>query len=996
MKKIVKNLALISAVFGMVGFVGCDKKEEITPEQALKNYIFENNGQVVGADFTLPVSISGLKATWTSSDAAVTLTEREESYLADVIRPSEQKEVTLTLTIGEVQKAYTVLVNPVSVYDFSGSFKFTQKNGTITKSFDLATSHTFEGKECSIVWSVDDASKDIISVSQDGKKMEVVPPSVETQVKCYATFTYGTQTTKVPYKMTAVTPREHIEDVDYWYNNTGVSTEIKGYICGINECSESYENCTIFVVEEDKTAGYYCYRTNFAAADYSKIKLGAYVTITGTTNKNYNGLIETDTGGDLTVDESKQITPEQVWELAYDIGDDIAATAPNAIYHTSAPVTLTNWKVKSIENFSLDSSVQNITVATLEKGDQTCELKITKYLSCFYEAKAGDTACEAIATKVKSLAVGDYINVKGILTVYNGYQIHLTGVDSITAGVQEDVKADVTNVKNGLAAIKSDIDALNKHSVFTGNDEVTLPGNGTNYNVSYQLMSTSPIFNINDGKLVITPQTSLSKVNIKVTVSSGDYSAYRFISVQARMMTAEEKLTAEKNSLSIASNVNSGELSLAKVGSTYSDVAISYEGKTTEDKAVFSYSNGKATIASVGSDTQVTVVATFTLGEDSVTKEITFTVKGVVRPTIATSIDTSKSYRLFLNLNDKIMYATAKNPSGKAYQIAGTVNILEAATYNFESVDGQSGQYYVSTMIDGQKKYLTLIVTDATKAQFNLSFENTKSSIAVFDSNINSLVFKNSGVADVCLGTYTNKGNTAQVFALSKAEYCNKDATAIANVDKTQFPLHLEEITAVSYSSCTTKGTTYSVEGVLIARDSNKTLGYIYNGNSIMVLYDSAALKSLSVGDYVKVTGKADIYKGLLQLKSNGNDTFINKIVSEQKFTLPAANTESVSDFLNSVSDTISSGTCTENGKIIRFENISLKKSSDTQYFIMDGTTEQFKNCFTPDGGLSAENNEFDATNSEQKYDMEVLFYGVSGSGNAKAIILKIAKHVAA
>lgn len=104
--------------------------------------------------------------------------------------------------------------------------------------------------------------------------------------------------------MTVYKTMEGLELVNYWYTNTGVSIDMSGYVVLIGTAySSSYNNVTLYMVNDDFTAGYYLYRVKTTDEHAAKLAPGVHITVTGTTNTNYNGLVETNAGGKLVVDD---------------------------------------------------------------------------------------------------------------------------------------------------------------------------------------------------------------------------------------------------------------------------------------------------------------------------------------------------------------------------------------------------------------------------------------------------------------------------------------------------------------------------------------------------------------------------------------------------------------------------------------------------------------------------------------------------------------------
>ena len=287
-RKIILILLALVFVFSCVALVACNKGEK----EALDTYLLEQDNQLVDADFTLPVKIREYDVTWTSSDSAITLEKRDSDYLAKVTLGDAVKEVTLTVSIGKLSKSFTVRVAEFDVYFIADHYNFVKDKTTVTEDFALDRSFTYQGKTATIDWSVSDAYADYIAISEDGNTCLVYPTSLLPSVRIKATFTYNNESTTYQYTMTVGLNRSHLEEINYWYYNTGVSIDIKGYVVEIaTPYDEGYGNVSLYVVDEEFLAGYYVYRVKTDSANAALIEVGAHVTITGTTNTNYNGLI---------------------------------------------------------------------------------------------------------------------------------------------------------------------------------------------------------------------------------------------------------------------------------------------------------------------------------------------------------------------------------------------------------------------------------------------------------------------------------------------------------------------------------------------------------------------------------------------------------------------------------------------------------------------------------------------------------------------------------
>lgn len=439
MKKIFIALLAIIMVVCCFTLVACNNKAE----DIINSYIFEQESLIVDSDFVLPLTIGGEKAKWESNSELVSLEKREEDWLAKVSYPeSGIQDVIITLTIGKVSKEYGVRVKAVDEYTFMENYVFLQDRGTVAKDFKLDNQYTYKNKyTCNITWSVDKDYADYLEIEnyQDNgvnlQKAIVHKQSEPTPVVIKATFDYKGKQASREYSMNVYQSLEGYELVDYWYSNTGVSIDMSGYVVLIGtEYSSTYNNVTLYMVNDDYTAGYYLYRVKTTNEHAANLKVGAHVTVTGTTNTNYNGLIETNQGGNLVVDTDKH-DPYDASKAVKAVDEEVIGDLPATIYNESRLVSLTGWMVKS-HCSSSDLSSDNFTLMTITKGNVDVAIRMSKYLEGAYTK--GDDTHKALLALLDKYIVGSTINVEGIFSCYKGaWQIMPLSAEKVTSGVVE-------------------------------------------------------------------------------------------------------------------------------------------------------------------------------------------------------------------------------------------------------------------------------------------------------------------------------------------------------------------------------------------------------------------------------------------------------------------------------------------------------------------------------------------------------------------------------
>lgn len=537
-RKIILILLALVFVFSCVALVACNKGEK----EALDTYLLEQDNQLVDADFTLPVKIREYDVTWTSSDSAITLEKRDSDYLAKVTLGDAVKEVTLTVSIGKLSKSFTVRVAEFDVYFIADHYNFVKDKTTVTEDFALDRSFTYQGKTATIDWSVSDAYADYIAISEDGNTCLVYPTSLLPSVRIKATFTYNNESTTYQYTMTVGLNRTHLEEINYWYYNTGVSIDIKGYVVEIaTPYDEGYGNVSLYVVDEEFLAGYYVYRVKTDSANAALIEVGAHVTITGTTNTNYNGLIETNAGGNLVVDTD--VPKIDVREHVYALDQDVLGNVPAAIYHQSRLVSLTNWTVKSVE--SAPEAGSTATLFTLTKGGVDVSVAVSKYLEGAYKPTADDATWSALAALTGTVKEGDVVSVTGILGNYKGAQIMPLKASDVVVGGTADPDGTVypgQTAAKAIAAVNAALKEAGADKRITKTTEFTLPTDSNGVAIAYEICGSPRALTLDGSKFTVTPDKhEIATVKVTYTLKDGEtvvYSTVQFFDVESLVPTA--------------------------------------------------------------------------------------------------------------------------------------------------------------------------------------------------------------------------------------------------------------------------------------------------------------------------------------------------------------------------------------------------------------------------------------------------------------------------
>lgn len=694
-KHIIALLVVVMVLCCCLTLAACNKTN------VLDSYIFEMDGTTVSEDFTLPATIGGENASWKSDNTAIQTEKRDSDWLAKVTLPeSGDVNVTLTVTVGKNSKNYTVRVKSLDVYDFMNNYVFPKNKATIVDNFDLETSCTYKGKTATIAWSVDPEYELYIKVIENGTKLEVTPQSAQTQVQIKGTFTYAGVSASQSYRMTVYKTLEGLELVNYWYTNTGVSIDMSGYVVAIaTPYSEQYGNITFYMVNDDFTAGYYVYRVKATAAVAPKIVPGAHVTVTGTTNTNYNGLIETNAGGTVTVDEDK--TAINVNEKVYAIDEEVLGNLPSTVYNESRLVSLSNWKVKSVCAEADKKVGDNFTLMTLTKGGVEVEIRISKYMEGAYATTKGDTTFDALWKLTDTYPVGTLVNVKGILSNYkNVWQIipmAATDMKKSDKAADPDDKRDYAGMKVAAAieAVKAELvkaklnDKNGKTVRVQSNSEFTLPAL-EGVSVVYTVEGKSNAVTIKDNKLTVKPGNP-ETTTIRATYKVGEFEAVQFFFVESLIPTA-------------ASMLDDFTAALPEKIREVTDLPTTPAGATVEWKVV----SGDTSIAI--KDGQLIP----TLKEKDVATIInaTLTYNNVTR---------SKDYVVIVKAGKDAVAVSAPFEEGKAYVLALVQKNLSKTLY---AINKMSGNFLATT--DDPDSAAEIFVEIVKDAGYRLYFKGAK------------------------------------------------------------------------------------------------------------------------------------------------------------------------------------------------------------------------------------------------------------------------------
>ena len=654
MKKILNYGFLFILTLMCLVLVSCEKTKA---EDLIKNLMIEQQEGYVAQDFFVIGELkSGDKAypvTWTADNACLTVSSEKNAagyYTVFVNRPEDgmqEVKLTATLTVGKnntASKTYSFKVYAYDVFDLLDNFVFEYKGVKVEMgtSIDLPTTTTYKGKTATISWVCDNAEVDI---NEEGNKATFATVVKDTPVTLAATMTYKGESTTIKYEVIVSPYRTNFELLKEWYENTGVTQKLSGYVVDIAaNYDDTYGNVSLYIINDDFTGGYYLYRVKTDAENGAKIKVGAHVTATGTVNTNYSGLMETNAGGNLVVDED--IEPINVGEKIYEASNDLIANAPSLYYRLSTQVSFSNWKVKDVESVieaegCTDSAV---TIMKVEKDGVTLTLRYSNYLAATpMPNRNGGVKTDnykAIEAKLGTVAVGDYVNVSGILSYHNkegerynqtAYQILVQNADSIVKIENGSDESNTDGKKVGAAIAEFDGFA----AAYVVNTEIVLPSTLGDATVSWAFHNKYHNgAELSENTLVITP-AGYSVVSLDATFTVGDYSTKVYYSFIVEQLSDEEIVDRTLEETTLGDIYAPGAVTLPTTHEIYEGVEISYALKDTYASATLTGNTLTISNATLAANEEVTLVVTVKKGDKTKSSEITFVVHKLEVTTVA-------------------------------------------------------------------------------------------------------------------------------------------------------------------------------------------------------------------------------------------------------------------------------------------------------------------------------------------------------------------------
>lgn len=860
MKRNIIAVLAIVMVLCCVTLAACNDKNDTN---VLDSYIFDMDGTTVTDDFTLPATIGGEAAEWKSEGTAIQLEKRESDWLAKVTLPETGLvDVNLTVTVKKSSKSYTVRVKALDVYDFMNSYVFPKDKATIVDNFDLETEFAYKGKTATIAWSVDEDHELYIKVINNGKTLQVTPQGNQTPVKVKATFTYNGVSASQSYRMTVYKTMEGLELVNYWYTNTGVSIDMSGYVVLIGTAySSSYNNVTLYMVNDDFTAGYYLYRVETTDEHAAKLAPGVHITVTGTTNTNYNGLVETNAGGKLVVDDD--VPPIDVNAHVKAIDQEVIGNLPATVYHESRLVSLTNWKVTKVAADADKQAGANYTLLTLEKGGAKVKVRVSKYMEGAYATKADDATWTAINALTTTYPVGSMVNVTGILSNYKGWQIMPLSASAVTASGQEEDAADTVYAGKKVAAAIAKVneklvaDGINtaegKTVRITTQKEFALETAVDGVEISYKIVGKSNAIVLDGGKMTVTPGNP-ETATILATYKSGEFESVQFLSVESLIPTAASML----EDLEVPESIKAVTDLPTVEGATI-------EWEVESGKNVLAIKNGQ-------------LIPTLTENDVLTSVKATLTYNGATR---------SKNYIVTVKAGKGAVAVNAPFEEGKGYYLATNQKKLGKTLYAINKLDGnfltttddytKADKIYVEKEGEGYRVYF---VNKDVKSYISYKIDKNKDNV---DTAYITLVKENAVVwnwdsKNNCFSTKIKVGETENTYYFGT--YNDFTTLSLSNVSyvSSSFPSFLANI---EFVPLTENAVTYQVsnkDSATVTLSTDKTFDGQNITFTVQVANEYRLVKVNVNGKEVKATD------GVYTVKASGATKISVKTTSTKQY----------------------------------------------------------------------------------------------------------------
>lgn len=503
--------------------------------------------------------------------------------------------------------------------------------------------------------------------------------------------------------------------------------------------------------------------------------------------------------GDVSVDVNERTPADIAYVLTATIksadGKTIIAT-----YNRKVPA----FKELTWAEFTATEDDAAVVISGVITGIVNTETKHELYLE---DADGGYYVYNLSAEKMEGLAIGMEIRVLGIRDTYYGVnQIIDASVEIINSELKPVTPTDITEALKSAANLKeSSLHAFQsmlvtvKGATVIGQDK----SNDTYYNFAIdgkqtyvRISGTANMLseadtetfknNVADniGKSA-TVTGVVSIYNNQIYLIPVTVDAYADFAIVER--TPAEQVEFEKSLMEALGTITeAGKITLPTAVKLYNDVTITWSLAET----TFATLDGTTlNIAMLPDDEQtITLTATFTNGDASVTKE--FTVKISAAPTLVADIvktpAANTTYKFYIKQNNtkQTLYF-----AGYDKGLLVTTDPTKAVDVGLEPVPGKDGEYYFYYMVGTAKSYIIVSVEEKeengkAKLSYTISESryNTGSNTYKYNAELNMLTTTLTGTTlteTYWFGTYSTNAK----LGVSATSYINA-----SNCDVSQFP----------------------------------------------------------------------------------------------------------------------------------------------------------------------------------------------------------------
>lgn len=376
--------------------------------------------------------------------------------------------------------------------------------------------------------------------------------------------------------------------------------------------------------------------------------------------------------------------------------------------------------------------------------------------------------------KAPEVSVGDYVKVSGTTTFYQEVAQYdgsaSVVVLSETAPAEKVFDFTQTPVAYGpseLAAWEAAGAKIGAYVTIKGT--LVVDGNYYNVNIKDSSIVGSLSYPAADLGAAAFNGKVIEATGFLLYKSSGKYANLMTTEVKEATLTEAEKAETVKNTLTLPGSVKN-TLTLPKEGAYES--TISWVSNNTA--AITINEDGTVSIARGDADTNVTLTATITVGETTVTKDIVVKVLAIdpYEPVLITAPVAGTAYKFMSvqgKLNNKELYfngqasGTYLATSNKSADGANVVLVATDGGYHL-SIEGETVKY-----INVRNEYNE----EKQKTYTNTYVEDTASTVWTYNTEHNTVVTTIEGT-EYYLGTY----NEFETFSASKLSYISSSYPA--------------------------------------------------------------------------------------------------------------------------------------------------------------------------------------------------------------------------